>query len=304
MDVCANLDGGGLTASGNMPEPPAKQAQRMLERAPSIRFCCTTPLHGGESSLSGTFANVLNAVGTADTANHRTLGQSMTDQFFEQPILNSPYEYPAHHWELDKTGQPTNRIIDSRRRAEFITPIPKPKKRKQATAQQEIVFDEGMGLSSAEQQYDTMSIVNEVRRRVDAWRELRDPSQWHVTPETARLLQHWRHHRFSSFRPFFCQIEAVENRYLADRSHAEAWQGYTAHPRPPHGSQRPDRLRSTPTRFEARNRRRQDNRHGHDHRVADHQCCTSTEQQEIHPRVSRCHSGFDDQRPSPRPAVQ
>jgi len=33
---------------------------------------------------------------------------------------------------------------------------------------------------------------------------------WHVTPETARLLQHWRHHPFSSIRPFFCQVGAVE----------------------------------------------------------------------------------------------
>ena len=31
-----------------------------------------------------------------------------------------------------------------------------------------------------------------------------------MTPETERLLQHWRHHNFSSFRPFFCQVEAVE----------------------------------------------------------------------------------------------
>ena len=36
------------------------------------------------------------------------------------------------------------------------------------------------------------------------------PSDWKVTPETARLLQHWRHHQFSGFRPFFCQIEAAE----------------------------------------------------------------------------------------------
>ena len=28
--------------------------------------------------------------------------------------------------------------------------------------------------------------------------------------ETARLLQHWRHHSFSDYRPFFCQVEAVE----------------------------------------------------------------------------------------------
>lgn len=33
---------------------------------------------------------------------------------------------------------------------------------------------------------------------------------WGVTPETARLLQHWRHHDFAGIRPFFCQIEAVE----------------------------------------------------------------------------------------------
>ncbi|HED53533.1 MAG TPA: restriction endonuclease, partial [Phycisphaerales bacterium] len=31
-----------------------------------------------------------------------------------------------------------------------------------------------------------------------------------VTPETARLLQHWRHHKFNDIKPFFCQIEAVE----------------------------------------------------------------------------------------------
>ncbi|MBM3274455.1 MAG: DEAD/DEAH box helicase family protein, partial [Candidatus Sericytochromatia bacterium] len=37
-----------------------------------------------------------------------------------------------------------------------------------------------------------------------------NPSEWQVTPETARLLQHWRHHEFSSYRPFFCQVEAVE----------------------------------------------------------------------------------------------
>jgi hypothetical protein len=31
-----------------------------------------------------------------------------------------------------------------------------------------------------------------------------------VTPETARLLEHWRHHNYSGIRPFFCQVEAVE----------------------------------------------------------------------------------------------
>ena len=34
-----------------------------------------------------------------------------TAAFFEQPILNSPYEYPSRHRELDPSGQPTNRIL-------------------------------------------------------------------------------------------------------------------------------------------------------------------------------------------------
>jgi len=49
----------------------------------------------------------------------------MDNLFFERPILNSPYKYPARYWELDEHGQPTQRIIESRRRAEFITPISK-----------------------------------------------------------------------------------------------------------------------------------------------------------------------------------
>lgn len=130
----------------------------------------------------------------------------MTDLFFKQPILNSPYEYPSRHWELDKEGQPTQKIIESCRRADFITPIPKPRKRK---GQQGLIFDEGKGLSTQEQQYDHTAIINAVRMEVDAWRKL-PAAQWRVTPETARLLQHWRQHQFQSIRPFFCQVEAVE----------------------------------------------------------------------------------------------
>jgi type III restriction enzyme len=133
----------------------------------------------------------------------------MSNPFFDHPILNSPYDYPVRHWELDDAGQPTQRTIELRRGAKFVTPIPKPKKRK-AAAQSDFIFDEGKGISTKEQQYDPTSIINEVRSYVDTWRSLPNPSQWQVTPETARLLQHWRHHDFGSVRPFFCQIEAVE----------------------------------------------------------------------------------------------
>lgn len=130
-----------------------------------------------------------------------------SNQFFEKPILNSPYDYPARHWELIQ-GQPTQQIIESRRRAEFVTPIPKPKKQK--GGQSADLFDESMGLSTGEQKYDPISIINELRRHVSAWRNLNSPNDWNVTPETARLLQHWRHHQFKGVRPFFCQVEAAE----------------------------------------------------------------------------------------------
>jgi type III restriction enzyme len=134
----------------------------------------------------------------------------MPNPFFDHPILNSPYEYPRRHWELDADGQPTQQQVERRRRAEFVTPIPKPKKRRATVAQQDIVFDEGLGLSTAKQQYDATSIINELRQYVDQWRALPLQSQWQVTPETARLLEHWRHYQFSDVRPFFCQVEAAE----------------------------------------------------------------------------------------------
>ena len=135
----------------------------------------------------------------------------MSNPFFEQPVLNSPYEYPNRHWELDETGQPTQKIIERRRPAQFITPIPKPKKGKGSVAEQpDLLFGDGKDLSTEKQQYQHTAIINSVRQQVDRWRSISDPNQWHVTPETARLLQHWRHHRFSGIRPFFCQVEAAE----------------------------------------------------------------------------------------------
>ena len=134
----------------------------------------------------------------------------MDNIFFERPILNSPYEYPHRHWELDNEGQPTQKIIEQRRYAEFITPIPKPRKRKKGEAIQPQLITDDKGLSTADQQYDPTSIINDLRYQVDQWRARPNPNDWQVTPETARLLQHWRHHPFNNIRPFFCQIEAVE----------------------------------------------------------------------------------------------
>lgn len=133
----------------------------------------------------------------------------MSDEFFKKPILNSPYEYPSRHWELDSKGQPTQKIIESRRKVRFISPIPKPKKQRGAT-QETLAFRDALGNSNSDQQYDPTSIIGQLRQYVDEWRKLPNPNDWGVSAETARLLQYWRNHKFNGVRPFFCQIEAVE----------------------------------------------------------------------------------------------
>ena len=86
----------------------------------------------------------------------------MTIEFFEHPILNSPYAHPSRHWELDH-GQPTEQIKGSRRPAEYITPLPKPRKRKGQVTQLSLLLDDDLGLSSQEQEYQKIAaIINSV----------------------------------------------------------------------------------------------------------------------------------------------
>lgn len=133
----------------------------------------------------------------------------MSNPFFDHPILNTPYQRPGRHWELDESGQPTQKVIEERRPARFVTPIPKPKKR--GGKQKDLIFDQtAADISTEELNYELTETINSLRHQVDTWRALSNPNEWKVTPETARLLQHWRTHPFSHQRPFFCQVEAVE----------------------------------------------------------------------------------------------
>ncbi len=136
-------------------------------------------------------------------------GDSSISRFFERPILNNPYEYPGRHWELDGQGQPTHRILDGRRPAQFITPFPTAQQHGAGSAQARLLIDDHEELSNGDEQYLTARI-NAVRRHVDRWRDIPNPNDWGVTATTARLLRHWRSHRFSGIRPFFCQVEAAE----------------------------------------------------------------------------------------------
>ena len=133
----------------------------------------------------------------------------MPDAFHQSPILNSPYEVPARHWELDEGRQPKDSVGEGRRKVSFISPIPRPRKAGR-NEQDQFAFDaESQKLGTDAQQYDLTFLIDSLRQELADWRALPE-EQWRVTPETARLLKHWRHHPFSGIRPFFCQIEAVE----------------------------------------------------------------------------------------------
>ena len=86
-----------------------------------------------------------------------------------------PTPIRARHWELDQDGQPTNRIIETRRRSELITPVPKPQRRRRAPGQAELGLGAGDGLSTTEQEYNPTPIINEIRGYVENWRNLPNP---------------------------------------------------------------------------------------------------------------------------------
>ena len=129
--------------------------------------------------------------------------------FFEQPIINSPYEEPTKHWHLED-GRPTDEIISKRRKSELISAMPKTRSTSRSQSQMDLSVNE---LGSDEIDFNVTEFVNEIRREVDIWRKLPNPTQWQVTPTTERLLQHWRkiqRDTNQTIRPFFCQLEAVE----------------------------------------------------------------------------------------------
>ena len=109
----------------------------------------------------------------------------MSEEFFQSPILNTPYAEPDRHWELDEGGQPTSNIVPRRRQSALVSPIPKARKIRGKPVQADLLADEGG------QEYNPTEVINGIRSAVESWRRLPE-SQWQVTPTTARLLRHWR----------------------------------------------------------------------------------------------------------------
>ena len=67
--------------------------------------------------------------------------------------------YPDRRWKLDDDDQPTNQIVESRRRSKLITPVPRPKKRRPSRGRAEMVLGSDDHLSTAEQEYARTPII-------------------------------------------------------------------------------------------------------------------------------------------------
>ena len=193
----------------------------------------------------------------------------MADHFFDRPILNSPYLIPSRHWELDAEGQPTNGVIETRRRSDLITPVPKPKKRRQIAAislaglrRRRRPLDQGAGIQPDPDH----------QRNPDLRRNLAQPAEPRPVARHAGdrpAPQTLAQPRLSGPQAFFCQIEAVETAiWLTEVAPKLGARGanFWDHIR---DAQRGSESRASSPRPEACDRRRQDDGHGDDHRLAD-----------------------------------
>ena len=113
----------------------------------------------------------------------------MEQSSIDQLIINKPYEEPAEHWSYNRERRTFSRPA-GRRPAGYLI----------ASGDSKTFDDPGV--------FVEIPLVNQIRPRVEAWRESGYPG---VTAITKRLLEHWTDpEEFESRRFFFCQLEAAE----------------------------------------------------------------------------------------------
>ena len=116
----------------------------------------------------------------------------------DEPILNSPYELPGHHWYLRQGEAPVKR--EGRRPSIVFLP-----------ADQDEPWDTSDGILTPARDYTNayeLALVNRIREQVQAWRDDDCPG---ATRTTLELLEHWSNpDRDLKHRLFFAQREAAE----------------------------------------------------------------------------------------------
>ena len=103
-------------------------------------------------------------------------------------IINSPYSPPSQHWiSVEEGAEPDAKA--GRRGAGYMIADPRAKPHQ----------DKGI--------FVPLPLVNQIRQRVDRWRETDYPG---ITGITKALLEHWHDNAQREFPFFFCQLEAIE----------------------------------------------------------------------------------------------
>ena len=104
-------------------------------------------------------------------------------------IVNGPYQEPQQYWHYNRE-KGRFQLENGRRPAGYTIATP------------------GFRGFNDPGQFIPIDLVNQIRKRVDAWREENYPG---VTGITKRLLEHWTSENTrESHRLFFCQLEAIE----------------------------------------------------------------------------------------------
>jgi type III restriction enzyme len=103
-------------------------------------------------------------------------------------IINSPYAEPAQHWQYHRETR-TFSLEPGRRSAGYVI----------ASDSSRSFDDPG--------RFIPIDLVNQIRPRVQAWREAGYPG---TTGITKRVLEHWNDPEQREDRFFFCQLEAIE----------------------------------------------------------------------------------------------
>jgi type III restriction enzyme len=139
----------------------------------------------------------------------------MAGEAIDNPILNGPYDAPAHHFEIGPSG-PTGVVLDGRRPSESYIPVPAPRKGKNKAQQ-------ALDLDVTGERREKNELINDIRREVNVWRQRGYPG---VTPMSRKLLQHWADPTREN-RVLFCQREAAETAiYLAEVSGRQGGQDF------------------------------------------------------------------------------
>ncbi len=139
---------------------------------------------------------------------------------FEVPgpvVLNAPYEEPSRYWDI-RPGEAPAEPTPGRRRAFYYYRPPTSRDREQFGG------DAGIAIE--------LKLVNLIRERVKAWRQLALKGDGGVTRTTYELLNYWRREGRKE-RLFFAQLEAAETVIFLTEARADFLQGIDIPPDEP-----------------------------------------------------------------------